>query len=42
LLDAALLYERGEFGQTLFYVAGSVILAVGGLFAGLWLVRSFS
>ena len=41
-LDAALLYERGEFGLSAFYVIGSVVLSIGGLFAGLWLVRQFS
>jgi CrcB protein len=38
-LDAALLYERGEIGLALFYVVGSVVLAIAGLFAGLALVR---
>ena len=41
-LDAALLYERGELGHAALYVIGSVVLSVGGLFAGLWLVRQFS
>jgi fluoride exporter len=41
-LDAALLTERGEIALTAFYVAGSVVLAIGGLFAGLALVRHFS
>ena len=39
-LDAALLYERGEIGAALFYVLGSVVLSIAGLFAGLWIVRS--
>ncbi len=38
-LDAALLYERGEIGLALFYVLGSVIISILGLFAGLALVR---
>lgn len=38
-LDAALLYERGEMGLALAYVTGSVLLAIGGLFAGLALMR---
>ena len=38
-LDAALLYERGEIGSALFYVLGSVVLSIAGLFAGLALVR---
>jgi fluoride exporter len=38
-LDAALLYERGEVGLALFYVLGSVVLSILGLFAGLALVR---
>jgi len=41
-LDTALLYERGEFGLALLYVVSSVGLSVGGLFAGLALVRHFS
>jgi CrcB protein len=41
-LDAALLYERGEIGLALFYVVGSVVFSIGGLFAGLALVRHFS
>jgi fluoride exporter len=38
-LDAALLYERGEIGLALFYVIGSVVFSIAGLFAGLALVR---
>jgi fluoride exporter len=38
-LDAALLYERGELGLAALYVAGSVVLSIAGLFAGLALVR---
>jgi fluoride exporter len=38
-LDAALLYERGEMALALLYVAGSVMLSLAGLFAGLALVR---
>ncbi|MDR3485842.1 MAG: fluoride efflux transporter CrcB [Bradyrhizobium sp.] len=38
-LDTALLYERGEIGLALFYVLGSVVFAIAGLFAGLALVR---
>src|SRR5450631_525104 len=41
-LDAALLYERGEIGLALFYVLGSVVFSILGLFAGLALVRHFS
>jgi fluoride exporter len=41
-LDAALLYERGEIGLSLFYVLGSVVLSILGLFAGLALVRHFA
>src|SRR3981081_2620869 len=37
--DAALLYERGEIGLALFYVVGSVVLSIAGLFAGLALMR---
>jgi len=38
-LDTALLYERGEIGLAFFYVLGSVVLSIAGLFAGLALVR---
>lgn len=38
-LDAVLLYERGEIGLALLYVAGSVALSIAGLVAGLALVR---
>jgi CrcB protein len=38
-LDAALLYERGQIGLALFYVLGSVVFSIAGLFAGLALVR---
>jgi CrcB protein len=41
-LDVVLLYERGEFGLAALYVLGSVVLSIGGLFAGLALVRHFS
>ena len=39
-LDTAVLYERGEIGLAAFYVLGSVVLSIVGLFAGLALVRS--
>lgn len=38
-LDTALLYQRGELGLAALYVVGSVALSIGGLFAGLALVR---
>jgi CrcB protein len=38
-LDSAVLYERGEIALAALYVTGSVVLAIGGLFAGLALVR---
>jgi CrcB protein len=41
-LDAALLYERGELGMAALYVLASVALSIGGLFAGLALVRQFA
>jgi CrcB protein len=41
-LDSVLLYERGETALAAFYVLTSVALAIGGLFAGLALVRHFS
>ncbi|CAN5214504.1 fluoride efflux transporter CrcB [soil metagenome] len=41
-LDSVLLYERGELGLAAFYVAGSVVLSLAGLLAGLSLVRHFA
>jgi fluoride exporter len=41
-LDAALLYERGALGLAALYVLGSVVLAIGGLFAGLALIRAIT
>jgi CrcB protein len=41
-LDAVLLYERGETALAALYVIASVALAIGGLFAGLALMRHFS
>jgi CrcB protein len=41
-LDAVLLYERGETAMAVLYVGASVALAIGGLVAGLALVRHFS
>jgi CrcB protein len=41
-LDAALLYERGEFGLAALYVVASVGLSIAALFAGLALVRNFT
>jgi CrcB protein len=41
-LDSALLYERGELGLAALYVLLSVGLSIGGLFAGLALVRHLS
>jgi CrcB protein len=41
-LDVALLYERGEPALAALYALASVVLAVGGLFAGLALVRYYA
>ena len=41
-LDVALLYERGELALAALYIGGSIALSIGGLFAGLALVRHFS
>jgi CrcB protein len=41
-LDAILLWERNEIGLAALYVAGSVILSLLGLVAGLWIARSFA
>jgi CrcB protein len=39
-LEAALLYERGQLSGAAIYVLGSVVLAIGALFAGLAIVRA--
>ncbi|MBT9292387.1 fluoride efflux transporter CrcB [Prosthecodimorpha staleyi] len=41
-LDAALLYERGQFAAALGYAFGSVVLSILGLFLGLFVVRQIS
>jgi CrcB protein len=41
-LDVALLYERGEVALAALYALASVVLAVGGLFVGLALVRHYA
>jgi CrcB protein len=38
-LDAALLIERGQWMTAASYMAGSAVLSVAALFAGLWIVR---
>ena len=40
-LETVTLYERGDFGQAILYVAASVALSILGLVAGLLLARSF-
>ena len=39
-LDFAVLWERGDIGAACIYAAGSVVLAILALFAGLWLARA--
>ena len=41
-LDVAFLYERGQMGLAALYVMLSIVLSVGGLFAGLALVRNLA
>jgi CrcB protein len=41
-LDIALLYERGQLTLAAFYVIGSVVFSIAGLFAGLALIRHMS
>jgi fluoride exporter len=38
-LDAAVLYERGQLGLALAYILVSVLVAIGGLFLGMHVVR---
>ena len=39
-LDSVLLIERGQYASAAAYMAGSAILSVVALFAGLWIVRT--
>ena len=39
-LDSALLIERGAYGMAALYIAGSTLLSIFALFAGLWIVRA--
>lgn len=41
-LDAIALYERGEIGMALGYVAASGAISIFGLFAGLMVIRQLS
>jgi CrcB protein len=41
-LDAVLLAERGAYGPAVFYIGGSVVLAVLGCVAGLAVIRALS
>jgi CrcB protein len=41
-LDAYLLWERGEVGQTAAYIAASVLLSIGALVAGLATMRALT
>jgi fluoride exporter len=41
-LDVALLFQRGQIGLAAVYVLTSIVLAILGLFAGLWLIRSIA
>lgn len=39
-LESALLIERGAYAMAAAYIAGSALLSIAALFAGLWLVRA--
>ena len=41
-LDAALLIERNQLGLAALYALSSPVLAILGLFAGLWLIRAIA
>jgi CrcB protein len=41
-LEAGLLYERGQLGLALLYVAGSVVLGLSAMFGGMALVRGLA
>lgn len=38
-LDVAVLYERGRLVACATYIVASVVLSIGGIFAGMWLFR---
>ena len=38
-LDSALLIERGDYSGAALYIAGSALLSIMALFAGLWFIR---
>jgi CrcB protein len=38
-LDAIVLIERGDYLLATFYIVGSVLLSIAGLFMGLWAMR---
>ena len=38
-LQSAMLIERHAYGQAAVYIAGSAVLSIVALFAGLWIVR---
>ncbi len=41
-LETALLIERNTWGLAALYIAGSVLLSVGGLFIGIWAGRALA
>ena len=41
-LDAVLIWERGDTGVALAYVAASVVLSIGALFMGLAIIRGLA
>jgi CrcB protein len=41
-LDAALLIERHDWLGAALYIAGSVVLSIGALFAAMWAVRALA
>jgi len=38
-LDSVLLIQRGAYASAAAYIAGSAVLSIAALFAGLWIVR---
>lgn len=38
-LDSALMLQKGQYGLAAGYIAGSVVLSIFALFAGLWIIR---
>ena len=39
-LDSVMLIERGAYMNAALYIVGSVVISIGALFAGMWMIRT--